>query len=452
MLRICSRQISVSIRRTHSYSEIKITKSTAASIYTSATDTAKDVPPTFLKRITNGFNTFKSSIFREREFTIDDKFKKSGVGTTWNEAIAEAEKIIQVGGGTKDIDPFKLLGRDLSDLTKNIKRLLGSGHPLLDTVSKYYFSSEGKRIRPLIVLLMSQATSIAPKQHNPAPIDYSSIIDESLSPLTSSILPTQRRLAEITEIIHTATLLHDDVIDESETRRNNPSANISFGNKMSILAGDFLLARASVALARLRNPEVIELVATVIANLVEGEFMQLKDIQTSKKTSSNTTMTPFEYYMEKTYMKTASLIAKSCCGASVLGGSTREVSEIAYNYGKNIGLAFQLIDDMLDFVVSEKELGKPVGADLKLGLATAPVLYAWEKYSELGPLIKRKFSKNGDVEKARELVYQSNGIEQTKLLAVSHCQKAIGAILKLPESDARNALIRLSDKVVTRKK
>ena len=131
---------------------------------------------------------------------------------------------------------------------------------------------------------------------------------------------------------------------------------------------------------------------------------------------------------------------------------------------------------MLDFVVSSKELGKPVGADLKLGLATAPVLYAWEEYPELGPLIERKFSQEGDITKVRlkiffflniqlliffclkkniqanQLVYQSNGIEQTKLLAASHCQKAINAILKLPESDARNALIQLSQKVLTRKK
>src|SRR5205823_2170052 len=140
-----------------------------------------------------------------------------------------------------------------------------------------------KHIRPLIVLLMSQATSIAPKQWNTAHTEYFQTIDKPLTPLSfdiknkdptlyypsfsstgTMILPTQRRLAEITEIIHTASLLHDDVIDESETRRNKPSANINFSNKMAILAGDFLLARASVALARLRNPEVIELLATVI--------------------------------------------------------------------------------------------------------------------------------------------------------------------------------------------
>ncbi|CAG8848637.1 9377_t:CDS:1, partial [Racocetra persica] len=174
-----------------------------------------------------------------------------------------------------------------------------SRHPFLNTVSKYYFKSEGKRIRPLLVLLMSQATSIAAKQYNTSTADFYQIVDKPLTthndilschhkdniyyPSFSSsgtiILPTQRRLAEIIEMIHTASLLHDDVIDNSQMRRNEISANSNFGNKMAILAGDFLLARASIALARLRNPEVIELIATIIANLVEGEFMQLKNVQ-----------------------------------------------------------------------------------------------------------------------------------------------------------------------------
>ncbi|CAG8655170.1 7912_t:CDS:2, partial [Scutellospora calospora] len=356
--------------------------------------------------------------------------------------------------GGSYFDPSK----DLADLTKNIQKLLGNRHPFLNTVSKYYFKSEGKRIRPLLVLLMSQATSIAEKQYNTSATDFYEITDKPLTthndtisckdsiyyPSFSSsgmfILPTQRRLAEITEMIHTASLLHDDVIDNSQIRRNDISANSNFGNKMTILAGDFLLARASIALARLRNPEVIELIATVIANLVEGEFMQLKNVQ------ENSNMTVFEYYMEKTYMKTASLMAKSCQAASVLGGATLEVCDIAYTYGRNLGLAFQLVDDMLDFLTTSNELGKPIGADLKLGLATAPVLYAWNEYPELGPLIKRNFSQDGDVEKARGLVYESNGIEQTKLLATSHCQKAIDAITRLPKSDARNALIELTQK------
>ena len=217
---------------------------------------------------------------------------------------------------------------------------------------------------------------------------------------SSDILPSQRRLAEITELIHTASLLHDDVIDYSEMRRSTPSANIAFGNKMAVLAGDFLLGRASVALARLRNAEVIELLATVIANLVEGEFMQLKNTALDEAQPVWTEET-ISYYLQKTYLKSASLISKSCRAAALLGQSSAEVVEAAYSYGRNLGLAFQLVDDMLDYTIGFKELGKPSGADLELGLATAPLLFAWRDNSELGLLVGRKFSEEGDVEQVR---------------------------------------------------
>lgn len=210
------------------------------------------------------------------------------------------------------------------------------------------------------------------------------------------ILPSQRRLAEITELIHTASLLHDDVIDHSESRRGAPSANLEFGNKMAVLAGDFLLGRASVALARLRNAEVVELLSTVIANLVEGEFMQLKN---TARDESNPVWSEaaLQYYLQKTYLKTASLISKSCRAAALLGGADAQTVDAAYLYGKNLGLAFQLVDDMLDYTRSAKELGKPAGADLELGLATAPLLFAWRENPELGTMVGRKFGQPGDV-------------------------------------------------------
>ena len=320
------------------------------------------------------------------------------------------------------------MGKELKFLNKNIRNLLGSGHPILDTVAKYYTQSEGKHVRPLLVLLMSRATSTAPKRSRrdksplntsaiDSPISSPSVLfdinpDQSFSnPLTSpsneadyafpsdvSVLPSQRRLAEITELIHTASLLHDDVIDVSTTRRSQPSANTLFGNKMAVLAGDFLLGRASVALARLRDPEVTELLATVIANLVEGEFMQLKNTALDEKEPRWSEDT-ISYYLQKTYLKSASLISKSCRAAALLGNSAPDIVEAAYLYGRNLGLAFQLVDDMLDYTVSEVELGKPAGADLELGLATAPLLFAWKERPELGRLVGRKFAGEGDVGK-----------------------------------------------------
>ncbi|KAH7118830.1 decaprenyl-diphosphate synthase subunit 1 [Dendryphion nanum] len=375
------------------------------------------------------------------------------------------------------VDPFRTVAKELKFLTKNIRQLLGSGHPTLDTVAKYYTQSEGKYVRPMLVLLMSRATSLTPRiprdssnsssvnrpitreeiltDENPSAPGYSPLSsissDSAYSAEQSDILPSQRRLAEITELIHTASLLHDDVIDHSVARRSAPSANIEFGNKMAVLAGDFLLGRASVGLARLRDPEVTELLATVIANLVEGEFMQLKNTAQDEKNPSWTEDT-VSYYLQKTYLKSASLISKSCRAAAILGGSTPEVVEAAYLYGKNLGLAFQLVDDMLDYTISGEELGKPAGADLELGLATAPLLFAWKDNSSLGRLVGRKFTGEGDVQQARDIVASSTGLQQTRALAQEYVDKAIEAIAFFPESEAKNGLIEMCTKVMKRRK
>ena len=348
--------------------------------------------------------------------------------SSWAQAVSVASNVFSnatsraAARGDVSVDPLRMVAKEMKFLTGNIRQLLGSGHPSLDTVAKYYTQAEGKHVRPLIVLLMSRATALGPKsprynnQKSPADIDSAisplSILSDvnpsspttnqinntqtSYSASESDILPSQRRLAEITELIHTASLLHDDVIDHSVSRRGAPSANLEFGNKVAVLAGDFLLSRASVALARLRDAEVTELLATVIANLVEGEFMQLKNTARDEKNPvwTEDTMT---YYLQKTYLKTASLISKSCRAAALLGSSDAVTVDAAYLYGKNLGLAFQLVDDMLDYTINEKELGKPAGADLELGLATAPLIFAWKNNKELGALVGRKFSKEGDV-------------------------------------------------------
>lgn len=353
--------------------------------------------------------------------------------SAWAAAVSVAGNIVSnaitraTKGDMPTIDPLRIVAKEMKFLTGNIRKLLGSGHPSLDRAAKYYTQAEGKHVRPLIVLLMSRATSLCPKapQRQEATLQASAAIDTSLTPLSvlsdfnpsitgplsekepalspdDDILPSQRRLAEITELIHTASLLHDDVIDHSVSRRGAPSANLEFGNKMAVLAGDFLLGRASVALARLRHAEVIELLATVIANLVEGEFMQLKNTARDEK-NPKWSEEALTYYLQKTYLKTASLISKSCRAAALLGGADAQTVEAAYSYGKNLGLAFQLVDDMLDYTRNEEELGKPAGADLELGLATAPLLFAWKTMPELGALVGRKFEREGDVARVRHM-------------------------------------------------
>ncbi|KAJ1720158.1 coq1 putative hexaprenyl diphosphate synthase [Coemansia erecta] len=415
---------------------------------------------------------------------------------SWNSALENASAAVgssQPDKASRLMDPKELVGSELSFITDNLARLLESGHPMLNTVSRYYFSASGKHIRPLLVMLVAQASSIGTKRQGRTSIlvdsqtehiDYS-LIDRSASLNISSdresqtsnrliedatggghggrpyaphvtdgltILPTHRRLAEITEMIHTSSLLHDDVIDHAETRRGLPAIQKRFGNKMAIFAGDFLLARASMALARLRDPEVIEIMASVLCDLVDGEFKQLKNLEDEGAPMARPDEGAFAYYLEKTYLKTGSLIAKSCRSSAILSNSTDDIVEAAYIYGRNLGIAFQLIDDLLDFTVSQKELGKPVGADLELGLATAPVLYAWQEYAELGPLVARKFSEHGDVAKAWELVHKSQGIGRTKALARHYMERACEALALFPPSSARDALERVTLSVLTRTK
>jgi len=176
---------------------------------------------------------------------------------------------------------------------------------------------------------------------------------EQVTQLAHMVLPTQLRLAQIVEMLHTASLLHDDVIDKSVLRRGAPSAPTSFGNKLSVLGGNFVLGRASAALARLGDEEVTELIASILSNLVDGEILQLKKVQLEEAagndspapaTRARSSREAWNIYLQKTYLKTASLMAKGARSAVVLGGCKEgEIyKEIAYAYGRNLGIAFQV--------------------------------------------------------------------------------------------------------------
>lgn len=400
--------------------------------------------------------------------------------------LDEVHRISQIVRPVKPLrDPFSIVSNEMSSLAGSIATLVGSGHPSLNKVANYYFQSQGKHIRPLVVLLLSKAMSEVPAEQRTGHTDSEDVksldlrasdMNQSLSPLRilnelpmnpllnplsrpqnkfdsqiEGVLPKQRRLAEIVEMIHTASLLHDDVIDNSAERRARPSGNSAFGNKMAILAGDFLLGRASVAIARLRNAEVTELMSTAIANLVEGEFMQLKN--TTDAAGDSVKNEYFQYYLHKTYLKTASLMSKSCRSAAVLGGLDRSLVDRAYLFGKNLGLCFQIVDDCLDYTAAnDEQLGKPSGTDLKLGLATAPVLYAWETFPELGQLIRRKFKAPGDVELAREYVKKAEGVQKTRNLAVHYHNAALSELDAFPPSDALAGLKSLTHIMLSRSK
>ncbi|XP_044016458.1 all trans-polyprenyl-diphosphate synthase PDSS1-like [Aphidius gifuensis] len=325
------------------------------------------------------------------------------------------------------VDLNNLLSDDLKGFYDDIKKELINNTNVeeLKQISTYYFDGHGKAFRPMITILMSRAINC---HHNNR--------DELLS--------SQRQVAMIVEMIHCASLIHDDVIDQSDTRRGKASANIVWSQKKVTMAGNFILAIASIMKARLKNDDVTLTLSKVITDLVQGELMQLgsKENETER----------FKHYLSKTYRKTASLIANGAKSVAMLGGADEKLADIAYNYGRNIGLAFQLIDDHLDFVSSSDKMGKPTAADLKLGLATAPVLFACEQYPELDPMIMRRFQEPGDVERAFELVNKSQGLEQTKYLAQKHCDEAIKLARSLVDSPYQKGLIDISELVVNREK
>jgi geranylgeranyl pyrophosphate synthase len=252
-----------------------------------------------------------------------------------------------------DSDPFALVGEHIVTVTDNIKVILGSDHPVLEAVAQYFFTENngGKKIRPAMILLLSQA----------AEADRSAQNHGKSKQTIEYLAAKQQRLAEITEMIHTASLLHDDVIDEADTRRGLKSVNKVFGSKLSILAGDFLLARSSICLARLRSLEAVELMSTAIEHLVKGEVMQMRMHANNDKKGGG--ISPFEYYLRKNYYKTGSLMANSCKASLVLGEHSQHVCNMGFAYGRHLGLAFQLIDDVLDY--EGQNTGKPMLADLK---------------------------------------------------------------------------------------
>lgn len=308
---------------------------------------------------------------------------------------------------------------DLCIMTDNLKQLIGARHPILGAAAEHLFDAGGKRIRPAIVLLVSRAT----------------MPDQQLT-------PRHRRLAEITEMIHTASLVHDDVVDEADLRRNVKTVNNLFNNKIAVLAGDFLFAQSSWYLANLDNLQVVKLLSEVIRDFAEGEILQglnRFDIDAS-----------IDAYLDKSYYKTASLMANSAKAGAVLSGAASEVTESLYSYGRNLGLAFQIVDDILDFTGSTEVLGKPAGSDLASGNLTAPVLYALKQQPYLEILIEREFSEPEDLHKALELIQNSHGIDQARQLASDHVRKAAQDLNCLPPSRSKDALNELTNYVVSR--
>jgi len=366
-------------------------------------------------------------------------------------------------------DPFKMVEKELQPFSDSIKELVATDQPILSMAAKHFFEKRhGKRFRPTIVQLMGKAVAVAPPEHiksDSSKAAHSAVnkkewqwrgaskIDIEGGMITpknhqgSDAWRKQAQLGQIVEMIHVASLIHDDVLDEADTRRGGEAVHKLYSNKVAVLAGDYLLARASVLLARLENTAVVQIMATALESLVAGEIMQLKAPPES--------LLEMESYLRKSYYKTASLICYACRSTALLGGHAygSTVATACEEFGFHLGLAYQIQDDILDFTAAASVLGKPALADMDLGLSTAPILYAAQEFPELQPLVVRRFKKKGDKEKALEKLYSSDvAMNKAKALANFHAQCAVDALMRLPQTEARDALVRLTHTVVTRKK
>ena len=308
---------------------------------------------------------------------------------------------------------------DLETLLGDLRSLIGAGHPILQAAAEHLFSAGGKRLRPGIVLLISRALAA-----------------------DGQLTPRHRRLAEITEMIHTASLVHDDVVDEASTRRGVDTVHSRFDARVAVLAGDFLFAQASWHLANLDDLEVVKLLSRVIMDLADGEVKQgLFRFDTAQS---------FETYLEKSYCKTASLIANSSRAAGVLSGCAPSELDGLYRFGRQLGLAFQVVDDILDFTGSDQQLGKPAASDLASGYLTAPTFYAMEEHAALKPLIDRELGEPGDLDQALEMVRSSRAIPRTRELAETFAREARDSLAWMTDSPSKRALLELPDFVLSR--
>jgi len=338
----------------------------------------------------------------------------------------DASASMDCAGGVCELDIDDITApvmADMEQMRMNLRDIVGRKNPLLLAAADQIFGAGGKRLRPVLVFLVARATAQL----------------EGLEDITDR----QRRLAEITEMIHTASLVHDDVLDDCDTRRGAETIHTLYGTRVAILAGDFLFAQSSWYLANLDNLEVIKLISQVIADFADGEISQAGALY-------NVDIT-LEEYLEKSHNKTASLIAASCKSAAVFSGVSEDIKVDMYEYGKHLGLAFQVVDDILDFTQTEAQLGKPQGQDLATGNLTAPILFALrrEDGDELKALIQTQFEAEGDLKRAIAIVNES-GIEDARRLAREEADMALSSLKGLPEGEAKASLVAMVEYVLER--
>ncbi|MGL9760025.1 MAG: octaprenyl diphosphate synthase [Symbiopectobacterium sp.] len=313
-----------------------------------------------------------------------------------------------------------LAAHDMNDVNGVILAQLNSDVVLINQISNYIIGSGGKRIRPMIAVLAARALAYEGDKHV--------------------------TVAALIEFIHTATLLHDDVVDESDMRRGKETANAAFGNAASILVGDFIYTRAFQMMTSLGSLRVLALMSEAVNVIAEGEVLQLINCNDPDITE--------ESYMRVIYSKTARLFEAVAQASGILAGATNEQEKALQEYGHYLGTAFQLIDDLLDYSADGKTLGKNTGDDLNEGKPTLPLLHAMRNGNSEQCVMIRKAIKEGNgrhlLEPVLAAMQQCGSLEYTRQLAEREADKAISALQTLPPSPFREALEGLAHVAVQR--
>lgn len=314
----------------------------------------------------------------------------------------------------------ELTAQDMADVNEIILEQLNSEVSLINQLGYYIISGGGKRIRPMIAVLAARTLNYDGKQHV--------------------------TVAALIEFIHTATLLHDDVVDESDMRRGKATANATFGNAASVLVGDFIFTRAFQMMTSLGSLRVLALMSEAVNVIAEGEALQLMNCNDPDISE--------ESYMRVIYSKTARLFEAAAQSSAILASATSEQEKGLQDYGRFIGTAFQLIDDLLDYSADGKTLGKNVGDDLSEGKPTLPLLHAMRNGTPEQSAMIRGAIEQGNgrhlLQPVLETMHQCGSLAWTRKVAEQEADKAIAALKILPESPWRSALEALAHMSVQR--
>ncbi|WP_145131983.1 polyprenyl synthetase family protein [Paenibacillus sp. Y412MC10] len=311
----------------------------------------------------------------------------------------------------KRLDIFGLLKKDMNQIEQELFRSIEGDHELLNETSMHLLKAGGKRLRPVFVLMGGKFGSYD--------------------------LDKLKHVAVPLELIHMASLVHDDVIDDAETRRGQLTVKSKWDNKIAMYTGDYIYARALLLATKLENPKIHQILSKAMVEMSIGEMEQIRDFFNTKQS--------IRRYLLRIRRKTALLIAISCQLGAVAADAEPKVGNLLYRYGYNVGMAFQIQDDLLDLCGTEKQIGKPPGSDIRQGNITLPVLYALEDEAVREPLLKeiaviREQNGECDVSAAVSLIKSSTGIARSEELATRYINKALEALDRLPNQRTKKNL------------